>query len=116
VTEVLDTVLLEKSGLSADDLHQARLTAGQKGIGLGRALLQRKAAAEEAVLEAAAEYFRLPLHTTLPQGTDIGFTARVPIGFLKKNLLVVVRLEGEPCIAVNDPFEFQALDELRSVL
>jgi general secretion pathway protein E len=40
----------------------------------------------------------------------------VPIGFLKKNLLVVVRLEGEPCIAVNDPFEFQALDELRSVL
>ena len=116
MTDVLDTVLLEKSGLTTADLHQARLTAGQKGIGLGRALLQRKAAAEQALLEAAAEYFRLPLCTTLPQGTDIGFTSTVPIGFLKKNLLVVVRLEGEPCIAVNDPFEFQALDELRSVL
>ena len=116
MTDALDTLLLEKSDLTADDLQQARDFAVQTGIGLGRALLKRKAAEEQELLEILAEYFQLSLSKTLPQGTDIEFTTRLPIGFLKKYLLVPVRIEGEPCIAVHDPFEFQALDELRSLL
>ena len=41
----LDTLLLDRDGLTAENLHQARELAERKGIGLGRALLQRKKAA-----------------------------------------------------------------------
>ncbi len=111
----LDSLLLDRGGLTAEDLLQARELAERKGIGLGRALLQRKKAAETELLEVFADYFQLLLCKTLPQGTEVEFTSRLPIGFLKKNLLVPVRVDGEPCIALNDPFEFQALDELRSI-
>ena len=116
LNDALDILLLEKSGLTADDLQQARDLSARKGIGLGRALLQRKAAQEHELLEVLADYFQLSLSKTLPQGTDTEFTALLPIGFLKKYLLVPVRIEGELCIAMHDPFEFHALDEVKSVL
>ena len=47
MTDALDTLLLEKSDLTADDLQQARDFAVQTGIGLDRALLKRKAAEEQ---------------------------------------------------------------------
>ncbi len=116
MSDALDILLLEKSALTAEDLQRARSVAAQKDLSLGKALLQRKAIAELELLELLADYFGLELIKALSQGTEIDFTARLPIGFLKKNLLVPVRLEGEPCIAVNDPFEFQALDEISRIL
>ena len=116
MSDALDTLLLEKGVLSAEELQQARSRAAQKDISLGRALLQHKAAAEHDLLELLGEYFGLELIKTLPQGVETNFTDLLPIGFLKKNLLVPVRLEGESCIAVNDPFEFQALDEVAGIL
>ena len=116
MTSALDSLLLERGGLSEEDLQQARSVAEQQGIGLGRALLQRKNAAEQRLLETLADFFQLDYHKSLPQGTDIDFTSRLPIGFLKKNLLVPVRLDNESCVAVNDPFDFQSLDELRVIL
>ena len=116
MSDALDTILLEKGLISADELQQARSSAAQKDISLGKALLQHKAAAEHDLLELLGEYFGLQLIKTLPQGVETNFTNQLPIGFLKKNLLVPVRLKGESCIAVNDPFEFQALDEVARIL
>ncbi|MFC1832477.1 type II secretion system ATPase GspE [Thermodesulfobacteriota bacterium] len=116
LTDALDTLLLEKGGLTADDLQQARTVVAQKNISLGRALRQLKPIEELDLLDLLADYFRLQCFKSLPQGIETDFTARLPIGFLKKNLLVPVRLDGEVCIAVNDPFEFQALDEASRIL
>ena len=81
MTDALDTLLLEKSDLTADDLQQARDFAVQTGIGLGRAILKRKTAEEQELLEILAEYFQLSLSKTLPQGTDIEFTTGCPSAF-----------------------------------
>ena len=116
MTDALDTLLLEKGGLTAEDLQQARAVVVQKNISLGRALRQHKAITEMDLLELLADCFGLQFCKSLPQGIETDFTARLPIGFLKKNLLVPVRLDGEVCIAVNDPFEFQALDEASRIL
>ena len=116
MTDALETLLLDKGGLTADDLQQARAVMVQKNISLGRALRQLKPIKELDLLELLADYFRLQCFKSLPQGIETDFTARLPIGFLKKNLLVPVRLDGEPCVAVNDPFKFQALDEASRIL
>ncbi len=116
MTDALDTLLLEKGGLTAEDLQQARAVVAQKNISLGRALRQHKAITELDLLDLLADYFGIQFFKSLPQGIETEFTARLPIGFLKKNLLVPVRLDGNPCIAVSDPFEFQALDEASRIL
>ena len=116
MTDALDTLLIDKGGLTAEDLQQARAVVVQKNISLGRALRQLTPITELDLLELLADHFGLQFFKTLPQGIETDFTARLPIGFLKKNLLVPVRLDREPCIAVNDPFEFQALDEASRIL
>ena len=112
----LDTLLLEKGGIASNELQQARTAVEEKDISLARALITQKAIPEKDLLELLANYFRLDLHLALPQGNYTAFTATLPIGFLKKNLLVPVRIEGELCLALNDPFDYQTVDEVRKIL
>ena len=113
---MIDKLLIDKSGLTENDLQQARAAAEQKSLGLVRILVRQKLLPEIDLLKLLADIFRLDFVATLPQCTDTAFTAQLPIGFLKKNLLVPFRLHGQPCIALNDPFDFQAVDEAVRIL
>lgn len=112
----LDTLLLEKGGIASNELRQAYAAVEEKDISLARALIKQKTIAEKELLELLADYFKLDFKATLPQGIYTAFTATLPIGYLKKNLLVPARIEGEPCIALNDPFDYQTVDEVRKIL
>ena len=112
----LHTLLLDKANLSEKDLEQAYNGAEQKNTHFCRMLVRQKLLTEGALLPILAEYFQLELISSLPQCTDTAFTAKIPIGFLKKNLLVPLRINGEPCLAIHDPFEFDAVDEAASIL
>jgi hypothetical protein len=67
LTDALDTLLLEKGGLTAEDLQQARAVAAQKNISLGRALRQHKAITELDLLDLLADYFGHQFCKTLPR-------------------------------------------------
>lgn len=116
MTRDLDTLLLEKGGIPLDDLQRARASAAEKKVSLTRALIKQKAIVEKDLLEVLSDYLSLDFQATLPQGIYTAFTAKLPIGFLKKNLLVPVRIEGEVCLALHDPFDFQTVDEVRKIL
>jgi len=109
-------LLLEKTALSEEQLAMAREFRRKKGGDLGRILIRQKAIQEADLLQVLAEDFQLDLVTLLPQTSDISFVSKLPISFFKNNLLVPVVLEGEPCIALNDPGQFQVVDDLRRQL
>ncbi len=112
----LDKLLLDKGGLAEEDLARALAAAGQKSIDLNRMLVRQKLLTETELLSILADYFQLDHVAHLPQCSDTAFTAKIPITFLKKNLLVPLRIDGEPCIAINDPFHFDGVDEAASIL
>ena len=58
----------------------------------------------------------MDLVSVLPVVTDTAFTQKLSIAFLKKNLIVPVIIDGKTCIAINDPYDFQALDDVRKQL
>ena len=109
-------LLLEKTALSEEQLAMAREFRRKKGGDLGRILIRQKAIQEADLLQVLAEDFQLDLVTLLPQTSDVSFVNKLPISFLKKNLLVPVKIKGESCIAINDPYDFQMLDDIRRKL
>jgi general secretion pathway protein E len=113
----IGTILSETCGLSEEVINEALRVQEEKGGRIGEILIRQKVIQESDLLKALSIQQNLPYSSTLPQdelSTD--FTQTVPIQFLKKHKMVPVITSKNKAIAVNDPFLFQALDDLRLIL
>lgn len=137
----LSQILIENFGLSEDNLAEAQRIKAEKGGNLGQILVDQKQLSETQLLEALKSHYDLPFWPKLPfdlSGTD--FTEKIPIQFLKKNIIVpfecrkpvtamdcgLAQPDGPDSdkevsppgfiIAIKDPSNFQALDDLIRIL
>jgi len=113
MNDIMGRLLVDRAGVSEEALQQASAIQKKNGGKLGDILVRQKTLREMDLLQLLAEQFRMTVIPLLPTSIDTGFTKKLSIGFLKKNLLVPVITEDEVYIAVHDPFDFQALDEVR---
>ncbi|MFC1886320.1 type II secretion system ATPase GspE [Thermodesulfobacteriota bacterium] len=145
MTKSLSQILMGTFGVSEDDLKEARRLKMEKGGSLGENLIQKKIISETQLLEALSLQFNVPFRSDIPLdnfGTE--FTRFVPIQFLKKYVMVPLanriaaagdrsdasgtlsrpddpdgeKRPGAPSatIAVNNPFDFQPIDDLARIL
>ena len=128
----LAQILRDHAGLSDEDYQEALKTRTEKGGSTSEVLIRRKLVTEDQLLEAFAILYDIPFWPKLPMdnlGTEI--THRVPIQFLKKYCMIPlerpisdVKIQsdgdesGKPeyIIAVNDPSQFQPLDDLIRII
>ncbi len=138
---LLANILATRCGVDAEALAAAERTRSEKGGQLGEILLQQKAISERQLLEALGHQFDVPFWPKLPlNDIDADLVSKIPIQFLKKHSLVPLNyrrpltarecglepatageadrpLWGGGCvIAVRDPLNFQALDDLVRLL
>ncbi len=109
-------VLIEQLGLDTAQVARAVETQEETGEDFGRILLQQEAINENDLLKAQGVLFDLEVRTTLPSNIDTDFTGKVSIGYLKTNRIVPVRTVKDVFFAINDPYAFQPLDDLRKIL
>jgi len=116
--EPLGQILQQKFSLSPDRLEEALGIQQEKGGRLGEILIRLKAVKEEEVLEALGVQLSLSYWPTLePRQLDPTLLAKVPIGFAKRHeLLPVTQENGRVIVAIADPLNLFALDDLRIVL
>ncbi len=115
--KLIGEVLKETCGLSEEALAGALKVQEQKGGRIGEILIQQKAISESDLLKALSIQFDMPFFPNIPtEDLNTDFTEKVPIQFLKKYKIVPVLTSNEAAVAVNDPLEFQPLDDLRQVL
>jgi general secretion pathway protein E len=137
----LADILTTRYGIDGEALAAAERTKAEKGGPLGEILIQQKAITETQLLEAMSQQFRVPFWPKLPLNElEAELVAKIPIQFLKKHSLVPLSyrrpltaadcgLEGTEAvdssrpvceagcvIAVRDPLNFQALDDLVRIL
>jgi general secretion pathway protein E len=108
---------LIQAGVSEAVLSETARELRGNGVGLFEMLTQKKVIAETRLLEALSNHFNLPFLPELPtdhMNTD--FTAQIPILYLKKYRMVPLETPDGALIAVNDPSNFQALDDLHRLL
>ncbi|HAJ26023.1 MAG TPA: type II secretion system protein GspE, partial [Syntrophus sp. (in: bacteria)] len=80
-------------------------------------LVQKKLMRESEVLQVLSEQLSIPFWPALPtDDISLDFTGHFPIQYLKKNRLVPLETAEKLIIAVNDPFDFQAIDDMRHEL
>ena len=116
VQERIGKLLLNETDLSEKDLQQAQEAVLKNREKLGRILVKQKAIKEMDLLEAFARHFNLVVVDRLPMVTDPAFTRKLPIAFLKKNLVVPIAIDDKPSIAVHDPYDILVLDDIRKQL
>lgn len=128
-------ILKHRFELPEQALSDARHLQQEKGGRLGSILLERKAISETQLLEALGIQYELPFWPELPMenvGTE--FSQHISIQFLKRHYMVPLAVpnpSGHPVhsgpndelqtemvyiIAVNDPSNFNAVDDLARIL
>ena len=112
----LGQVLVESYSLAPEAIEHALLLQKEKGGRLGEILVQQKDLSSADLLEARSRQCGLELLKELPPEPDPFFTAKVPIHFLKKFKMIPVATPQESFIALADPFYFQQVDDLQSIL
>ncbi|MDA8139856.1 MAG: type II secretion system ATPase GspE [Desulfobacteraceae bacterium] len=130
----LSHILKHRFGLNEDSLAEAVHVQQEKGGRLGDILLQRQAISETQLLEALSLQYEIPFWPELPMESIMGgeFAKKVSIQFLKRHYIVPLAVpnpaaaQGQPdngdakdsvfIIAVNDPSNFTAVDDLSRIL
>ncbi len=115
VKNIVD-ILIEQVRLSAEQIAKAALVQEETGEDIGQVLLKQKIIDEIDLLNAQGTLFGLEVKTSLPADIQTNFTNDVSIGFLKSNKMVPVITSADTFLAVNDPYAFQPLDDLRKIL
>jgi len=109
-------ILVQTKGLEPECIEQALATQEAQGGKIGRILIKQKVLDELNLLKALGIQFDMKVVPSLPAEIQTDFTEKVSIGFLKKNGLVPIDIGHDKFIAINDPYSFQTLDDLRSIL
>ena len=134
----LNHILKHRFGIAEDALSDARHLQQEKGGRLGDILLQREAITETQLLEALSIQYEIPFWPELPMENIMGgdFAKKISIQFLKRHHVVPLLVPNparvpQPdapvteetrtqdaafIVAVNDPGNFNAVDDLVRLL
>jgi len=113
----LGELLARRGVLPADKLESLFAVQRERGVDLLDLVINTSVADEMAVAKALADEASLPLVDRIdPAEIATALAIRVPIAFAKSHKVLVVR-ESEAAVHVvcGDPFDTQALDDLRVI-
>ncbi|HET7753873.1 MAG TPA: type II secretion system ATPase GspE [Anaeromyxobacteraceae bacterium] len=116
---LLGEILVASAGLAPARLEEALVAQrAEPGARLGEILVRMKAVDEESVVRALAVQLDLPCADRIePDASSAELARKVPIGFAKQAHVVALgQLDGAFRVAVADPLDTSALDDLAVLL
>jgi len=111
----LGAILLETSSLTEEQLEQALTVQRERGIKLGDALVQLKFLRTEDILKALSIQLGFPYESKIDiESISIDLISSLPINYAKQNEMLPLKKEnGVVHVAIADPTNFYALDDVR---
>ncbi len=111
----LGAILLETSSLTEEQLEQALAVQRERGVKLGEALVQLKFLRMEDVLKALSIQLGFPYENKIDvEAIPADIVANLPINYAKQNEVLPLKKEKNILwVAIADPSNFYALDDLR---
>ncbi len=105
------------AGVAPDILAEAHNAGMNNGGGFFDQLIRKKTIPEAQLLKIVSEHFGLSFWPDLPmESINIDFTQNLSIHYLKKHRIIPLITPENPVIAINDPSNFQPVDDLRQLL
>lgn len=111
----LGAILLETSSLTEEQLEQALAVQRERGVKLGDVLVQLKFLRTEDILKALSIQLGFPYENRIDvENIAPDLIADLPINYAKQNEVLPLRKEDDTVVvAIADPTNFYALDDLR---
>lgn len=109
--------ILQKRGVIADDLlNEAAQEAQARGVRLEKYLIERKLVRGPAMTLVLAEYLRMPPMTLAHFTPNQQLVTLIPKDVMARRLVIPIARTGRTItVAVGDPFDAMALDEVRAL-
>lgn len=116
-TRSLGAILLETSSLTEEQLEAALTLQRERKIRLGEALVQLKFLRTEDILRALSIQLGFPYENKIDiESVAPDLIANIPINYAKQNEVLPLKKEGGAVVvAIADPTNFYALDDLRMI-
>lgn len=114
-TRSLGSILLEHTSLTEEQLEQALAVQRERGIKLGEALVQLKILRTEDILKGLSIQLGFPYENKIDVDSIAPeLISNLPINYAKQNEVLPLKKEGNVVkVAIADPTNFYALDDLR---
>jgi general secretion pathway protein E len=108
-----ETILLDRSWVSPQDLEKARQRR-KPGQGIADVLIDMGALEPQSLAHALAQEYQLPFRPQIDEhAVNPELIAKVPINYAKKNRLLPLSADGNALtVAIADPANYEALDDL----
>lgn len=116
--KALGEILVERKKITEDQLKEALRQQAERGEKVGKILIESDLIEQNDLLQTLAIQLDLPYYEMLPiADIDPELVKDISIGFCTQNFVVPVsRDEFGVTVAVNDPLNISAVDDLRLIL
>lgn len=112
-----ESFLVSNELINAQQLAECRQEMGQKGGSLEGCLIAKGYLTADAIAQARASFLHMPYFKSVTdKEADLTLLAKVPLNFLRENVVMPILHDGQITILTADPAKFQPLDELDMLL
>ena len=117
IKKSIGDVLVAAGVITTGQLHECQ-SAAQSGSGtLEQCLLEKKFATDQDIARAYAQYANFEyLQKITDSMADLTVLAKVPLKFLRDNVVMPLMIEGKLTIVSANPLQFGPMDELSMLL
>ena len=117
IKRTIGEIFLEKGIITQEQYEQAQAEALAKGVRVEQILLEKKYITQEQLAQVYADYASLDyLESITDAMADVTALGKIPLKFLRDNVVMPITYKGSLAIACANPMNFQALDELNLLL
>lgn len=117
VKKSLGDILVSSGVISAQQLEQCQREVLQSGSTLERCLIDKLYATPEAIAKAYATFANAPyIERVTEKMADLDLLAKVPLKFLRDNVVMPLMIDGVMVILTSSPLKYQPIDELNLLL
>jgi type II secretion system protein E len=110
-------ILLEKKIITSAQALECQALAEQTGQSVEQCLIEKKYVTDEDLAKAIAARAGLPYIEKITDAmADLATLAKVPLKFLRDNMVIPVLVDNRPTILTAKPSNFQPLDEVNMLL
>ncbi len=113
----LGNFLVEADLINTQQLGECQNEIKGSGKTLTACLLEKAFISEPELSKALADYASVPfIDSITDKMADIILLSKVPLTFLRDNIIIPVRINDQATLLVSNPLNFQPIDELNMIL
>jgi general secretion pathway protein E len=115
--KTLEDILIETGVANTQQVSECKKEIEKSGALIEKCLLEKKFITPEQLTKAYADYSGYEVVPSISEKmADLNLLAKIPLQFLRSNVVIPIMKDDQVMILTANPFNFQPLDELAMLL